>query len=74
MMTFEAVLPALKKGQKAVRTGWEGTELYVVLQPTTTYQGDVLNPYFLIKTADEAFSLWSPTDCDILAEDWQLVD
>ncbi|WP_155736915.1 Thoeris anti-defense Tad2 family protein, partial [Lacticaseibacillus rhamnosus] len=24
--------------------------------------------------ADEAFSLWSPTDCDILAEDWQLVD
>jgi hypothetical protein len=28
----------------------------------------------LIKTADEAFSLWSPTDCDILAEDWQLVN
>ena len=72
-MTFESVLPALKEGKKAVRTGWEGTELYVQLVPEGKFEGDTLNPYFLIKTADEAFSVWSPTDCDILAEDWQLV-
>ena len=72
-MTFEAVLPDLKQGKKAVRTGWEGTELFVELVPEGQFKGDVLNPYFLIKTADEAYSLWSPTDCDILASDWQLV-
>ena len=27
MMTFEAILPELKAGKRAVRTGWEGTEL-----------------------------------------------
>lgn len=72
-MTFEAILPKLKAGQKAVRTGWEGTELFVILQAETTFQGAPLTPYFLIKTADEAYSMWSPTDCDILATDWQLV-
>ncbi|ANZ60966.1 hypothetical protein AYR62_11665 [Secundilactobacillus paracollinoides] len=72
-MTFEAILPYLKKGDRVVRTGWEGTELYVQLQPMSTFEGDQLNPYFLIKTEDEAFSMWSPTDCDILAEDWELV-
>ena len=74
MMTFEAILPELKAGKRAVRTGWEGTELFVELQTATTFNGDPLNPYFLIKTADEAYSMWSPTDCDILATDWQLVD
>lgn len=73
-MTFEAVLPDLKAGKKAVRTGWEGTELFVELVAEGQFNGDVLNPYFLIKTADEAYSLWSPTDCDILATDWQLVN
>ncbi|KRL66354.1 hypothetical protein FC27_GL000625 [Companilactobacillus versmoldensis DSM 14857 = KCTC 3814] len=74
IMTFEAILPHLKQGEKAVRTGWEGTELFVVLQSEDKFDGDVLNPYFLIKTADEAYSMWSPTDCDILATDWELVN
>ncbi|KRM90919.1 DUF2829 domain-containing protein [Liquorilactobacillus cacaonum] len=72
-MTFEKILPYLKTGNKAVRTNWEGTELYVKLVPEGKFEGDILNPYFLIKTEDEAFSLWSPTDCDILADDWDLV-
>ncbi|GAA3623754.1 DUF2829 domain-containing protein [Secundilactobacillus similis] len=72
-MTFEAILPHIKNGERAVRTGWEGTELFIELQPAGTFNGDALNPYFLIKTADEAYSAWSPTDCDILATDWELV-
>ena len=72
-MTFEKILPSIKNGEKAVRTGWEGTELFVILQQESKFDGDVLNPYFLIKTEDEAYSMWSPTDCDILADDWELV-
>lgn len=72
-MTFEKILPNIKNGEKAVRTGWEGTELFIILQQEGKFDGDVLNPYFLIKTEDEAYSMWSPTDCDILADDWELV-
>ncbi|MFC6322498.1 DUF2829 domain-containing protein [Companilactobacillus baiquanensis] len=72
-MTFEKILPNIKNGEKAVRTGWEGTELFIVLQQESKFDGDILNPYFLIKTEDEAYSMWSPTDCDILADDWELV-
>ncbi|WP_316481640.1 MW1434 family type I TA system toxin, partial [Enterococcus faecium] len=30
-MTFEEILPELKKGAKIIRKGWSGFELYVVL-------------------------------------------
>ncbi|OJG26186.1 hypothetical protein RU98_GL000688 [Enterococcus caccae] len=33
-----------------------------------------VTPYFLIKTSDEGYSMFSPTPCDVLAEDWKLVD
>ncbi|KRN28886.1 hypothetical protein IV38_GL001094 [Lactobacillus selangorensis] len=72
-MTFEKALPLIKKGQKMARTGWEGTELYIQMVPATTFEGAPLNPYFVIKTADEAFSIWAPTDCDIFASDWEIV-
>ncbi|MFR7700144.1 MAG: MW1434 family type I TA system toxin, partial [Lacticaseibacillus paracasei] len=38
-MTFEAILPSLKARKKAVRTGWEGTELYVQLVPEGKFEG-----------------------------------
>lgn len=69
-MTFEEMLPLLKAGKKTVRTNWEGTELWVELVPETRYQDEVMNPYFVIKTEDEAFSMWSPNCCDLLADDW----
>ena len=69
-MTFEEILPILKEGKKAVRTNWEGTELWVELVEQSKYQGEFLNPYFLIKTEDEAFSMWTPNCCDVLATDW----
>ncbi|MGX7418379.1 DUF2829 domain-containing protein [Carnobacterium gallinarum] len=72
-MTFEAILPHLKNGEKIIRSGWGGTELYVIMEPTSTHKGEELTPYFLIKTADEGYSMFSPTVCDILAEDWELV-
>ena len=31
-MTFEEVLPHIKKGAKAVRSGWGGFELYIELR------------------------------------------
>ncbi|PHL20125.1 Thoeris anti-defense Tad2 family protein, partial [Enterococcus faecium] len=30
--------------------------------------------YLLIKTSDEGFSSFAPTVCDILADDWAIVE
>lgn len=79
-MTFENILPFLKSGKKAVRTqGWGGAENYVQLfSSITTEKGEKLDvtPYFLINVEGEGegFSMWSPTPCDVLAEDWELVE
>ncbi|MGX7197285.1 DUF2829 domain-containing protein [Enterococcus olivae] len=73
-MTFEEILPKLKQGAKIIREGWGGFELYVTLVRGEKYQGSEVTPYFLIKTSDEGFSSFAPTVCDILAEDWRIVE
>lgn len=73
-MTFEEVLPKLKKGAKIVRQGWGGAEQYVRYIPETTLDNHVMTPYFVIMVTDEGYSMFQPTVCDILAKDWILVE
>jgi len=73
-MTFEEVLPRLKNGAKIIREGWGGPELYVLYVGEGTHQGETLNPYFLINVEGEGFTMFTPTVCDILAEDWKIVE
>lgn len=77
-MTFEEILPGLKQKQKFVRTGWGGAENYVQLFDQITVEGKTLEvtPYFLINVSGEGegFSMWSPTPCDVLANDWVQVN
>ena len=73
-MSFEEILPKLKQGAKIIRAGWSGFELYVTLVEDEGFDGAPVTPYFLIKTADEGFSSFAPTVCDILANDWKIVE
>ena len=73
-LTFEEILPELIKGAKIIREGWGGFELYVTLVEGEVFDGAPVTPFFLIKTADEGFSSFAPTVCDILAEDWKIVE
>lgn len=70
MMTFEEVLPLLKAGKKVIREGWPGAELYVKLVEESTFDQEKLNPYFLINVEGEGYTMFTPTVCDLLAEDW----
>lgn len=72
-MTFEEILPKLRAGEKIIRTGWHGAELYVKLVPETTLEGLSMNPYFVINVTGEGYTMFTPTVCDILAEDWAIV-
>ncbi|MDR1567156.1 MAG: DUF2829 domain-containing protein [Streptococcaceae bacterium] len=79
-MTFEEVLPKLKAGARAVRTkGWGGAENFVAIFDSITLESGeklTVTPYFLINVSGdgEGYSMWSPTVCDCLADDWVIVE
>jgi len=73
-MTFEEILPRLKSGRKVIREGWGGAELYVKIVGESMHDGEKLTPYFLINVEGEGYTMFSPTVCDILADDWKIVD
>lgn len=74
MMTFEEILPKLKNGAKIIRAGWSGAEEYVKLVQPDSLEGQPMLPYMAIMVTGEGYSMFQPTVCDILAEDWQVVD
>lgn len=74
-MTFEKILPELKNGKKAVRQEWGDREEYIFVVNEDSRNGEAINPYFLIRTKEKpALSQFMPDSCDILADDWKLVD
>ncbi|ANJ68912.1 MULTISPECIES: DUF2829 domain-containing protein [Latilactobacillus] len=74
-MGFDEAINAIKAGKKVVRTGWDGPELFIFQVADGTFEGQAISPYLLIKTTETpAYSMFQPTSCDVLADDWQLVD
>ncbi len=73
-MNFEKALKELKSGKKIIRVGWSGAENYVRLIRESTLDGKTLTPYFVIHVDGEGYTMFQPTVCDLLAEDWKLVD
>lgn len=72
-MTFEEILPRLKAGEKVIRGNWGGAELYVKIVQAETLDGETMNPYFVINVRGEGYTMFTPTVCDLLAEDWTIV-
>ena len=73
-MKFEEILPRLRTGEKIIRAGWPGAELYVKLVGESKVDGEKLNPYLLINVEGEGYTMFTPTVCDLLAEDWKTVE
>lgn len=73
-MKFEEILPQFKEGAKIIRQGWGGAEEYVKYIPETTIDDETMTPYFVIMVTGEGYSMFQPTVCDILAEDWMIVE
>lgn len=73
-MKFETILPRLRSGENIIRSGWPGAELYVKLVEESEMDGEKLNPYLLINVEGEGYTMFTPTVCDLLAEDWEIVE
>lgn len=87
-MDFSLALKKLKDGQRVARTGWNGLGMWLArVSPPAHGQkrGYALTgdpnfvtgvrslPWIGLKTVDECFVPWQPSQTDMLAEDWMVV-
>ena len=76
---FGWALHKLRNGFKVARSGWNGKGLWVELQQPDEHSKMTL-PYFYLnypsnaKTSPNARVPWLPSQTDILAEDWDIVE
>ena len=79
-MTYGMALSRLRAGQKLQRTGWNGKGLYIRyvpqlgvtlehLQLVYPVPGDGSGPY-----PQGAVVPWAPSQTDVLAHDWRVVE
>lgn len=68
-VNFSEALMALKLGMTVTRTGWNGRNMHVALQPPDGLWGVTL-PFLYMKTADGETVPWVASHTDLLASDW----
>lgn len=71
--TFGDALEYLKQGHKLTRRGWNGKDMYIMLQRPTE-QSKMTLPYIYMKTVQGDLVPWLASQTDMLAEDWALAD
>lgn len=82
--TFGHAVELLKSGFKLARKGWNGKGMYIEYVAAQEWNSSSLErtgladelkprPWLGIKTVDDQFMPWVPSQSDILAEDWVLV-
>lgn len=77
-MDFGHALLMLKHGEKVAREGWNGKGLWLELQTPDAHSKMTLPYVFLCypddaKTTPGARVPWEPSQTDMLAEDWEIV-
>lgn len=72
-LNFGSALDRLRQGAKLRRAGWNGTGMAIgVREPEGSTDMD--RPYIWIRGVDGKRVPWTPSQVDILATDWEVVD
>lgn len=71
-MDFGEAINRLKNGQAVARSGWNGKNMYLMLQVPDENSKMTL-PYIYMFTAQEDLVPWLASQTDMLAEDWETV-
>lgn len=81
-MNFSETLEQLKLGHKGARAGWNGKGIFVELQIPDTHSR-MTSPYIFIDStglqtenpnSPKNRVPWAPSQTDIMAEDWEILD
>lgn len=86
-MNFGQALEALKAGHRAVRAGWNGKGMYLIKiqgsNDIASLYGYGFNEYLdelafadtiYLKSAQNQLVAWNPSQVDMLAEDWEILE
>ncbi len=87
-MNFSEALAQLKNGKRLGRIGWNGVGMFVYMVPGSIFtvnreplvsilgEGSQVRfrPHLDMKMADGSVMVWTPSQADIFAEDWVLVE
>lgn len=73
-LDFQAALSLLKKGERLTRTGWNGQGLFVQAQFPDGHS-KMRSPYLFMDATSVGGETnpWVPSQVDMFAEDWQVV-
>ena len=78
-MDYSDALRKLKDGHRVARAGWNGKGMWLAM----TYSGACyltdpkpvqLEPFIVMKTADNKFVPWLCSQTDAMTEDWEIVE
>lgn len=67
--TFSEALDGMKRGERWYRAGWNEHELIVFLYTPRLYN-EITQPYLVARTVDRGWVTWTPSEADLLANDW----
>ena len=78
--SFGYALDMAKRGKRVARKGWNGKGMYVIYQQPMQFKSKYdKEPFYrlpealLIYGTDKQYNIWSPTQRDMMAEDWYVV-
>lgn len=74
-MNFSEALILLRNGHTLARDGWNGKGMHLRLVSDATFSNKeaVLDPFIALKTVQETFVPWVPSQADLLATDYRHV-
>ena len=83
-MNFGEALELIKRGFKVAREGWNGKNMYLMYalngdftsvsrNPSETGRRILLQPFIVMRTANNKFVPWLASQTDMLADDWVVV-
>lgn len=67
--SFSTALQMLKEGKQVYRYGWNGAGMWLSLQKPDE-NSKMSAPYIYIKSVDNKLCPWTPSQTDLMAEDW----
>ena len=69
----DAVKKMKYRGGRFTRAGWNGKDMYIMLQ-TPTRSSKMTLPYIFIRTVQGDLVPWLASQTDMLADDWMEVE
>jgi hypothetical protein len=69
---FSGILYAIKAGKRVSRIGWNGKDQWLIKIEQSIFDSDSI--WIGIKTTNDQFFPWTPSQGDLFAEDWIILD